>query len=87
MLDKDRAVSPSDGLDVGDDDTNVRGKGWELYEEETPDGKKYIKGKSRGKPMKNVVITSKNGPMSITIAIPREAFVDMVKKYFDIKGY
>jgi hypothetical protein len=87
MLSKDRAVKPSDDLDVGDDDTNIRGKGWELFEEETPDGKKYPKGPSKGKPMKNVVIKFPNGPATMQVAIPREAFVDMVKKYFDIKGY
>jgi len=81
MLDKDRAVSPVESPD----------KGWELYEEETPDGKVYgkkggVKGKSEGKPMKNVVISSVAG-VSIRIAIPRESFVEMVKQYFKIKGY
>ena len=81
MLDQDRAVTPITASD----------KGWELYEEETPDGKKYgrkggVKGKSEGKPMKNVIISSVGG-VSIKIAIPREAFVDMVQQYFKIKDY
>jgi hypothetical protein len=86
MLDKDRAVKPSDDLD-DDDIERVKGKGWALYEEETPDGKKYQKGKSRGKPMKNVVIQFPSGPATMQVSIPREAFVDMVKKYFGVKGY
>jgi hypothetical protein len=77
MMGKDRAAKAKDSKD----------QGWELFEEETPDGKKYRTGKSKGKPMKNVVISSVNGPMSVRIAIPREAFVDMVKQYFDTKGY
>ena len=81
MLEKDRAVTPAVAM----------GKGWELYEEETPDGKKYgrkggVGGTSDGKPMKNVVVSSV-GRVSIKIAIPREAFVDMVRQYFKIKGY
>lgn len=85
MLDQDRAVKPS--KDITDDLGSVKGKGWALYEEGTPDGKKYQKGKSRGKPMKNVVIQFPNGPATMQVSIPREAFVDMVKKYFDVKGY
>ena len=74
MLDKDRAIESSDS-------------GWELYEKETDDGKDYTSGKSKGKPMKNIVISSKNGPMTVKVELPREAFVEMVKKYFDTKGY
>lgn len=85
MMGQDRKVTPDD--DLLDDVESVKGKGWALYEEETPDGKKYRSGKSRGKPMKNVVIDVPNGPMTMKMTIPREAFVDMVKKYFDVKGY
>lgn len=88
MMGEDRAVRPDDDLlDDVDDAAKVKGKGWALYEEETPDGKKYKSGPSRGKPMKNVVIDVPNGPMTMKMIIPREAFVDMVKKYFNVKGY
>lgn len=79
MLDQDRAVKTPKDVETD--------QGWELYEEETPDGRTYKSGKSQGKPMKNVVISSVSGPMSIKVSIPREAFKDMVKRYFDIKGY
>lgn len=85
MLDKNRAVKPS--KDITDDLESIQGKGWALYEEETSDLKLYQKGPSRGKPMKNVVIEFPNGPATMKVSIPREAFIDMVKKYFNIKGY
>jgi hypothetical protein len=89
MLQKDRAVKPSADLDDFDDDlkSEIKGKGWALYEEETPDKKKYPRGPSKGKPMKNVVIEFPNGPAVMKVTLPREAFVDMVKQYFKIKGY
>jgi len=89
MLDQDRAVRSKPARDANpDDDVGFDlDQGWELYEEKTPDGKEYKTGKSAGKPMKNVVISSVSGPMSVKVAIPREAFIDMVKRYFEIKGY